>query len=91
MNHDQDRAETATEYQAELTFAQDLDRVCGAHTHAAVQRLRELKEQLVTLFLRLQEEGPAPKARAEAVNAQAEISRLIWSLEDWQLQFDGRN
>ena len=91
MNHDQDRAETTTEYQAELKFAQDLDRVCNTPNDAAVQRLRELKEQLLTLFLRLQEEGPAAKARAEAVNARAEISRLVWSLEDWQVQFDGRN
>jgi hypothetical protein len=92
MSYDPKARMKIGEYEAELKIAKDLDLICSPPGDAALQRLNLLKEQLRTLFLRLERrELYFSDAKAQSLHFQEELSKVIWAVDDWQIQFAGRN
>jgi hypothetical protein len=80
------------DYGTELGIANALDHICNLPVDPCLDRLNEFKEQIQALFLRLQRgELSDSDAKAQSLRIQEELSMLIWSLEDWQIQFMSRN
>jgi hypothetical protein len=80
------------EYATELKIAKGFDLICDPSGDAATERLNLLKEQLLTLFLRLQRgELSCTDAKAQSLRIQEELSKVIWAVDDWQIQFASRN
>jgi hypothetical protein len=56
------------------------------------ERLNQLKDRLLNMFLGLQRAERVPlNPEAQALRIQEEISLLIWMIEDWELQITSRN
>jgi hypothetical protein len=85
------RNETS-DYESELKIAHGLDLICTPPCDPGMERLNALKEQLRTLYLRLERRELCPvDPKAQSMRIQEELSKLIWTLEDWQIQFASRN
>jgi hypothetical protein len=81
-----------SEYETEFKIAKGFDVICDPPGDGVTERLNLLKEQLLTLFLRLQRgELSFTDAKAQSLRIQEELSKMIWNLEDWQIQFARRN
>jgi len=92
MSYNPNARNRRTRFKAELKLAKGFDLICDPPGDAATERLNSLKEQLLTLFLRLQRGGLSfTDAKAQSLRIQEELSRMIWNLEDWQIQFARRN
>ena len=76
------------EYATELKFAKGFDLICDPPG----ERLNLLKARLLILFLRLQRgDSRYTEVKAQSRRFQEEFSKMIWSAEDWQIQFASRN
>jgi hypothetical protein len=92
MSYDPKTRRKIGEYASELKIAKGFDLICDPPSHAAIERLTALKEQLLTLFLRLQRgELSFTNAKAQSLRIQEELSKMIWAVDDWQIQFASRN
>jgi len=81
-----------SEYETELKIAKGFDIICDPPGDAATERLNLLKGQILTLFLRLQRgDLCCTDAKAQLRCIQEELSRMIWAVDDWQIQFARRN
>ena len=80
------------EYETELKIAKGFDVICNPLGDPSVERLTVLKEQLLDLFLRLERgELSCDDAKAQSIRIQEELSKVIWAVDDWQIQFASRN
>ncbi len=81
-----------SEYETELKIAKGFDLICSPPGDTSIERLTVVKEQLLTLFLRLQREKlSCDDAKAQSLRIQEELSKVIWAADDWQIQFASRN
>jgi hypothetical protein len=81
-----------SEYEIELRIAKSLELICRPPVDTGMARVTALKEQLVALFLRLEHgEISSTDAKAQSVDIREELSKMIWSVEDWQTQSESRN
>jgi hypothetical protein len=87
MSNDPIACRTAGEFGTKPKNASGWDSVCGPSTHVAVQKLAELRGQLLALFFRLQQ----GEMQNQSLQLREDISRLIWVVDDWQIQYEARN
>ena len=81
-----------TQHEAELSVAKGLEVICTPPLEAGVERIKVLKGQLLALFLRLQRgELESADGKNQSLLMQEELSKLVWSLDDWQIQVAARN
>jgi hypothetical protein len=81
-----------SECETELKIAKGLDLICSPPGDPNIERLTVLKEQLLSLFLRLQRgELSCDDVKAQSLRIQQELSKVIWAVDDWQIQFASRN
>jgi hypothetical protein len=81
-----------SEYETEFKIAKGFDLICDPPGDGATERLNLLKEQLLSLFLRLQRGDVCyADAKAQSRCIQEELSKMIWAADDWQIQFASRN
>lgn len=72
-------------------IANDLRRICGPDD-AGQERLSALRTRLLTLLLDLDEGGVLPDAAtSQSVAFKEGVSKLIWMVEDCQVQLGNRN
>jgi hypothetical protein len=80
------------EYETELKIAKSLDLICTPTSDASVEKLTVLKDQLLNLFLRLERgQLSCTDVKAQTLRIQEELSKVIWTVNDWQIQFASRN
>jgi hypothetical protein len=80
------------DYDNALRFAKKLDALCNLPADPGLERIKTLREQLLMLFLRFQRgELTSADARTQSILIQEELARLLWSLDDWQVQVTSRN
>jgi hypothetical protein len=92
MSYDPKARRKIGEYATELKIAKGFDVICDPSVDAATERLNLLKEQLLTLFLRLQRgDLCCTEVKAQSRCIQEELSKMIWAADDWQIQFASRN
>ena len=93
MNDDANRNRgEMSDYKTEPKIANGLDLICCPPSDAVTARLIALKEQLAGLFSRLERgELSSGDAKTQSVLIREELSRMIWSVEDWQIQSLSRN
>ena len=92
MSYDPKARMKIGEYATELKIAKGFDLICDPPGDAATEQLNLLKERPLILFLRLQRGDLCyTDAKAQSLRIQEELSRMIWNLEDWQIQFARRN
>jgi hypothetical protein len=92
MSDDPKARNSVSEYETELRIAKGFDFICSPPGDPGIERLIVLKEQLLTLFLRLQrEELSCCDAKAQTLRIQEELSKMIWAVDDFQVQFASRN
>jgi hypothetical protein len=92
MSDDMKARGNISEYETELKIANGFDLICSPPGDPSIERLTVLKEQLLTLLLCLQrEELSCDDAKAQALRIQEELSKIIWAVGDWQIQFASRN
>ena len=72
-------------------IANELRRICGPD-EAGLQRLSALRARLLTLLLDLDEGGILPEAAtSQSVALKEGVSKLIWMVEDCEVQVANRN
>ncbi len=92
MSNDPNARSTMRDYETELKIAKGLDLICRPPVEASLERLIALKEQVLTLFLRLERgELSSIDAKAQSLRIREELSKVIWNVDDWQMRFAGRN
>jgi len=92
MSYDPKAQNQKNEYETELPIAKSLDVNFEPPSDGGMARLSALKDQLLSLFIRLQRgELSGPDAKAQSLLIQEELSKAIWGLEDWQTQVATRN
>lgn len=90
-NDPQSRIKTS-EYETELKIAKGFDLICDPPVDASTEQLNLLRKRLLILFLRLQRGDLCyTNAKAQSRRIQEELSKMIWTAEDWQIQFASRN
>ena len=86
------KARFKIKYGTERKIAQGVALICSPPAKPTVERLNELKAQLLAFFLWLERpELSSPDTKAQSLRIQKELSRLIWTLEDRQFQLASRN
>jgi hypothetical protein len=93
MRPDQnDIRKNAKDPNAELKIASTFDSIYSPATQAGIHKLTIFRAQLAALFSRLEKgELDCADAKTQSLRIRHEISMLIWSVDDWQIQFENRN
>jgi hypothetical protein len=92
MSNDPEARITLGEYATELRVAKGLDHICSPPGDSAMAPLNALKEQLLNLLIRVQRgEGSCAEAKAQSIHIQEKLSKAIWAVDDWKIQFASRN
>ena len=92
MRYDPKARRKMGECATELKIAKGFGLICDPPGDAATERLNLLKERLLILFLRLQRGDLCyTEVKAQSRCIQEELSKIIWAVDDWQIQFASRN